>query len=411
MRVGCDLCSHPMDDSDNRVSSSKRTMMRDHDGSVPSSSIREVVFNDDLLIEILLQLPVISRFFFKSVSKRWLSLITSPAFFNLRLTRFPYIHPPSGLFLQQINSEHNHFQHDFISLDSRIPAGKKKSSAFTFGCFGMDASNVEVLQSCNGLVLCVIRNDPGKICVYNPSINMFKMLPQVHGLKISRFMDNMRLGFDPAKSPHYKVLHIREIPKESSILTWIYFSERGCWIIGNSLPLQWYCGLFHRGVYWDDAIHWLDFKNQVRHFKLDVEHPHDTTTEPPKTLDRYSYKELFESCGCLLFACAGDPLNKHLNIYEMGNGYSGWSLKYIVKYEDSISTFFETWKKSTVKFRFDVLSIVLGEREDESFIVMKPCGKVVKYNLLLKTLHILCNMDTHLTKFHTFPFIASFAGV
>nr|XP_043635977.1 F-box protein At5g07610-like [Erigeron canadensis] len=172
-----------------RVSSSER-LMTDYDGS---SSVHQVMFNDDLLIEILLRLPLNTLFLFKSVSKRWLSLLTSPSTVKLRVTRFPNIPPLSGLFLQKTCSTNDHFQHDFISLDRSIPPG----------------SNVEVLQSCNGLVLCVIRTNPGKIYIYNPSINTYKMLPPLYadGLK----SDHMRLAYDPTKSPHYKIMVVQEI--------------------------------------------------------------------------------------------------------------------------------------------------------------------------------------------------------
>ncbi|GJR65627.1 cytosolic glyceraldehyde-3-phosphate dehydrogenase [Tanacetum coccineum] len=46
--------------------------------------VHTVLSNEDLLIEILLRFPAISLHLFKSVSKHWLSLITSPAFAFLR---------------------------------------------------------------------------------------------------------------------------------------------------------------------------------------------------------------------------------------------------------------------------------------------------------------------------------------
>jgi hypothetical protein len=61
------------------------------------SSVHTVVSNDDLLIEILLRLPVISLFLCKSVSKRWLSLFKD-AQFTLRLSQIPKLYPSCGLF-------------------------------------------------------------------------------------------------------------------------------------------------------------------------------------------------------------------------------------------------------------------------------------------------------------------------
>nr|XP_043625449.1 F-box protein At5g07610-like [Erigeron canadensis] len=305
-------------------------------------------------------------------------------------------------------------------LDSTGMKKKNKSTAFTFGCFGSDASKVEVLQSCNGLILCGIRTDPAdKIYVYNPSNNVFKMLPPILNMKYNRQLDKIRLAFDPTKSPHYKVLHAQQIGYDPIrrrpywFQTRIYSSETSCWrSCSIKYPTQWFSGYFYKGVYWNDAIHWLDHWNRVRHFKLDVEHPPDTTTQIPITLHWNNYKELFESCGCLLFASyAGDYHPKCMEIYEMRNGYTGWSLRYIVNYEESsLAAFLKMQKMSSVKFSFKFLFIVVGEREEESFVVMEVCRKIVKYNLLLKSLHTLCDMDIHYLT-DTFSFIASFASV
>ena len=107
------------------------------------SSVNAVVSNDDLLIDILLRLPVLSLFLFKSVSKRWLSLITSPDFVLRHRSTDPNLHPPCGLFLQIPMRNWLVPEYDFVSFDSRIPS--KRSTAFTFGS---DAGrNADILQS------------------------------------------------------------------------------------------------------------------------------------------------------------------------------------------------------------------------------------------------------------------------
>lgn len=67
------------------------------------TSADKVGSNDDLLIEILLRLPVISLRLFKCVSKRWLSIITDHNFTMLR-SRNVKFDPPTGLFLELICS-------------------------------------------------------------------------------------------------------------------------------------------------------------------------------------------------------------------------------------------------------------------------------------------------------------------
>ena len=61
-----------------------------------SSPADTVAYVDDLLTEILLRLPVKSLLRFKSVSKHWYFLITSP---NFKLLRSRNRNPPSGMFV------------------------------------------------------------------------------------------------------------------------------------------------------------------------------------------------------------------------------------------------------------------------------------------------------------------------
>ncbi|GKD79963.1 F-box protein-like protein isoform X2, partial [Tanacetum coccineum] len=61
-------------------------------------SVHKVLSNDDVLMEILLRLPILSLHLFKPVCKQWLSLITSPSF-TLTRTRMSTVDPPSGLFI------------------------------------------------------------------------------------------------------------------------------------------------------------------------------------------------------------------------------------------------------------------------------------------------------------------------
>nr|GEY89228.1 hypothetical protein [Tanacetum cinerariifolium] len=71
--------------------------------NVPPSAVHTVLSNDDLFIEILLRLPVISLQLFKSVSKHWLSIITSPNFTRSR--QIFKLDPPCGLLILRANTE------------------------------------------------------------------------------------------------------------------------------------------------------------------------------------------------------------------------------------------------------------------------------------------------------------------
>nr|GEU91435.1 hypothetical protein [Tanacetum cinerariifolium] len=118
------------------------------DNKLPSS-VHAVVSDDDLLIEILLRLPVLSHLFFKSVSKHWLSLIKRINS-TLHWTQNPNLNPPTGLFIRRCESPS---LCDFVSLDSRIPSGIHPLP-FTFNFRLNSHFRFCILEFCNGLLLC-----------------------------------------------------------------------------------------------------------------------------------------------------------------------------------------------------------------------------------------------------------------
>nr|GEX51885.1 hypothetical protein [Tanacetum cinerariifolium] len=71
-------------------------------------------------------------------------------------------------------------------------------------------------------------------------------------------------------------------------------------------------------------------------------------------------------------------------IYEMMKGCSVWSVRYRVDIDDFITPLLEGWS-----IRSTVWRIVLGEREDDSLLVINLFGKVVQYNLISKMLYYI----------------------
>ncbi|GJV62753.1 hypothetical protein Tco_1473581 [Tanacetum coccineum] len=91
-----------------------------------------------------------------------------------------------------------------------------------------EADNINILQSCNGLLLCGGSGMPVFDYVYNPSTNQYKKLPYP-----DRSLDNspyyssagLRIAFDPTKSPHYKLVDVGRTFCDIDIQ--IYSSETG----------------------------------------------------------------------------------------------------------------------------------------------------------------------------------------
>ncbi|GJV38081.1 RNA-directed DNA polymerase, eukaryota, reverse transcriptase zinc-binding domain protein [Tanacetum coccineum] len=100
--------------------------------------------------------------------------------------------------------------------------------------------------------------------------------------------------------------------------------------------------------------------------------------------------KLFESLGCLVLVrrdCIG---SSKFTIYEMMKGCSVWSSKYTVNTDDFKNPLLKGWSIRSI-----VWSIVLGEREDDSFLIINLSAKVVQYNLISKTLREIYDMGSN----------------
>nr|GEY31535.1 hypothetical protein [Tanacetum cinerariifolium] len=349
---------------------SERSKVCTEESDLPLS-VHTVLSYDDLLIEILKRLPSISLHFSKFVSKHWLSLIESPVLFP-HWRKSQKIDPPSGFFLKSSSG------YDFVSLDSRI-------SRFSLHSMFREAgSDFVITDSCNGLLLCCIL--PDKYYVYNPTINVFKIIPQCEEL-------------------------LSELP---------YRGETGNW----SAALNGECAitdLFDNGIYWKDIIHGIQLMCGVSHFMLIIgEHSVSRIIAvTPFTPSRYNrkYCKLFESCGYLYLVGTS---TQDLSIYEMRKRYSKWSLKYVVNLDDVMMLLDENERMPSKWDCSRIWSIVLGEREEDSFLVMELFGKVVQYNIGLKSIREIYDLrsirtpdmePSHPTKLDTFQFVASSASV
>ncbi|GKC75844.1 hypothetical protein Tco_1126618, partial [Tanacetum coccineum] len=75
---------------------------------------------------------------------------------------------------------------------------------------------------------------------------------------------------------------------------------------------------------------------------------------------------------------------------EMRKGCFVWSIKYLVDTDVFMSPLPKGWSIRSI-----IWSIVLGEREDDSFLVINLSGKVVEYNLISKTLREIYDMGSN----------------
>ncbi|GKD90234.1 hypothetical protein Tco_1365741 [Tanacetum coccineum] len=197
----------------------------------------------------------------------------------------------------------------------------------------------------------------------------------------------LRLAFDPKQSPYYKVVH-----GKIYILLFVHFDS---------------------AIYWNDALHWLETENrQLTHYKLNIEdheHPIITTIQIPQDHEHpilttmlpiiisiqiphmlHLVGKLFKSSGCLVLVSRDYIGSSKFTIYEMTKEYSVCSIKYIVDTDD-----FRTLLSEGCSIRYIVWNLVVGEREEDSFLVMNLSRKVLQYNLISKTMREIYDIGSN----------------
>ncbi|XVF54660.1 hypothetical protein PTKIN_Ptkin05aG0199000 [Pterospermum kingtungense] len=337
--------------------------------SVLSSAAEQICNHEDLLTEILVKLPAKSLIKFKLVSKQWRCLISSHRFCLYHTRSFPT--KPSALFIDAyICSPPSEFcffplTHDCV----RLPP-------FDF----VDLPNVQILQSCAGLLLCVsdsfVRDRARRYFICNPTVRRFKML----SFPIERSSFVVNLAFDPIKSLHYKIVLVRTLKTEAPCQTmldkpqWsidIYSSETDSWSLSKIkfTPLK--DMVYGSGVFFKGAIYWYYDCRELHYFDVENECLKTMPMPPVKKVKCHCFGEFG---GYLRITVAYLPSALlSFSVFEMAEDRSYWYLKY------SLNRSFLSLMPVPVKSYQLVCAIQLKEG-DLLFAVDKD-GEGISYNL------------------------------
>ncbi|KAH0727717.1 F-box protein At5g07610-like [Solanum tuberosum] len=347
------------------------------------SSARIVDSIDDLLIEILLRVPIRSLLCFKTVSKRWLSIITNPQFSILcHLNPNPAI----GLLLPSAYSLPINPQFDYVHFDKKNPL----KPPFKNLKFIKNSSGISVLQSCNGLILC--SNSPSRLAkanyyVCNPTTKHYTTLPKSVLETENSKIHGISLAFDPLKSPHYKVVCVRDsVSSPQHYQIEIYSSQTGPWRLSGDDPFIADVN-FSKGVYWNGSIHWISTIGNLTSlcYNLDFESlgvmPMPSLPDDQSTTITY-FGESCDHLHLIKFSFS----TVRFDVYEMKRDYSEWFVKYKVDLEHPHELNY---------YNFTVLSLVRGRREEDAFLVLAIPGdcKAMRYNIIEKTFEKLCDYE------------------
>ncbi|XVF11243.1 hypothetical protein REPUB_Repub08aG0009700 [Reevesia pubescens] len=262
-------------------------------------------------------------------------------------------------------------------------------------------TGLKILQPCNGLLLCSSFCDRGfkhDYYVYNPTTKQFVTLPPPANQN-TRIVSGVSLAFDRTKSPHYKVVFVREPDPwlglrddpESSYVNQqieIFSSQTQSWRLSG-------------GVFCNGVIHWLTgWGTTSPYFNAEEEKLRQLPTPPfpGDWEDLIRYRYFGESRGHLHLIEIYGPQTTKFNVYEIESDYSGWFVKYhidldplTVAFPGKIRTYLHP--SDLNYYVFSVLCIVREANDEESYMVLHISDKAIQYNLKDGSFKKMCDLE------------------
>ncbi|XP_060212503.1 F-box protein At5g07610-like [Lycium barbarum] len=365
-----------------------------------TSGVNVIAGNIDLLSEILLRLPARSLIRFSLTCKLWFYIITGTQFrlSHCRTLALSNALPYSGVYFY--NSLTNLQNIDSVPLTGNVtnlpPLPLLDQMAAKTGY------PVKVTQSCNGLLMCVISSRTevsdlklGFVC--NPAKNEYHPLPGPYD-KNYEVVCGYNLIFDPSEPPYYKVFCIKRLGTtfrgfsfgSTDLEVSVYVPGSESWRSCCHFYVD-YTTRFDCGVFWNGAIHWIGEYFSV-HFDAKSEEV-VIKNMPPRPQGDFTEKIRYfgEWGGHLHLIQVQTRYAKRFNVLELDKDTWKWSVKYHVHLARLISAFPEMIKQTPygIHYAFSILSVIRGENEEDSVLLLTIPGKVVAYNLVRKTTKVV----------------------
>ncbi|XP_058189416.1 F-box protein At5g07610-like [Rhododendron vialii] len=362
----------------------------------------------DLLAQVLLRLPAKPLIRFKSVSKHWLALLSDShfAYVHSRLNPKPLISSLYFRYNKKLDSVSLNGSPTFPSLSFLRPL----------------TGDITILHSCNGLLLIKKKQTVDNLVkvqyiVCNPTTQKFHLIGQkFHRVarRSGRFYKSGCLAFDPSKSPHYKVVLLRRV-SYPSLEMHIFSSETASW---KKIFLTDRC--YRNGAFWNGAIYWLCDQYNLLRFDVETEKMIGMPYTPSSSRVNNIYKtRYFGDCGRggrLLLIESHSHSTVRFKICEMDKDYCCWNVKFRVDLKTLISEF--PVIESKRRYKFTVLCVVEGEKEDDFSLIFAIPGKIISCNPQERTWNVL--RDLTLSEYSgfikygyaiVFPFVESLSPV
>ncbi|XP_074325288.1 F-box protein At5g07610-like [Apium graveolens] len=369
-----------------------------------SASAELIGGNDFFLGLILVRVPVRSVVRFKSVSKQWCALISDPQFGRRHTLENPSSRIPLGLHLYNPadSMEDTVYSISRSNSEGKIPlcldpAVLTESIPINYWRDLLSRETVmRMIQSCNGLNLFRFNSferDRKAYYVRNLVTNEIKSVPSP---KLdSRFYEwivTFVLAFDPLVSPHYKVIcATASIARVVTSKFMIFSSETGRWKDTN-VTMDGHELQYGKGLYCHGAIYWIVINTQSC-YRFDIEAKNLTKISFPPKASGSGFRHFVESNGHLYIVCVVDCAQKNLNVYELDEVTMKWVIKHRVHINHLISSlphdFGNGGNLQKCHSIHSILSVLRGEGEEDTALLVNISGKVVLYNLQSKKVEVL----------------------
>ncbi|GMP36604.1 hypothetical protein CsSME_00008678 [Camellia sinensis var. sinensis] len=348
------------------------------------TAAEKVIGDDDLLSRILIRLPAKPLFRFKTVSKRWCSLISDPYV----LQRWISPKSPSSFFLRRYSRFSHNIKFNHVSLNGLVK--HNSSIAPLYLDFFDNRDLVIISKSCNGLLLCT-SSCPGLDCcnhsrcyVLNPTTQQYSTIPRpVDGGQYDHIV-SINLAFDPSLSLHYKIIALisrRDLSPEYR--STVYSPETRTWV--NSVPVIYPLDMIiANGVFSDGKIHWLRRHSETS-LAYDINRNESFPFPMPYSIAK-SPAYFGESGGYLLFIESIQNWGNQFDVWGLESDYSHWFVKYRVDLEMGALTF------PGIMYEVEVLCFLGGEIEGNLCLIFYLSCQVISYNFKDRSFRKVCNL-------------------
>ncbi|KAL0376363.1 UNVERIFIED_CONTAM: putative F-box protein [Sesamum calycinum] len=296
---------------------------------IPTDSIPRLP--DELIVEILTRLPVISLLRCRCVCKSWLSLISSPRFVRYHLRKAKQ--DPDYAHHRIMLNYHGDLMQCSVPSLLRQPIVDAFDTDYSVR-FSMESC--WIMGSCDGLICLAI--DTKGLFLWNPSTRVCKKLPDF-GVNEDFCNFAYGLGFDKS-SDDYKVVGVFIGDRNSyEVAVKVYSLKSNQWKRIENFKGRWL--LDKPATYAHGKLHWIanydwEFRSAWKIVSLDLGTEEYGVVEMPNNVENDLYSKLGACEECLYLLCSHSSGADLWIMDDCGVGKGTWtkvaSIPYIVDF-------------------------------------------------------------------------------